>query len=49
MASSTMLKARDGLRQRAHQGGRVWWKWKIDPMSVDCVLVYAQAGTWTTG
>ena len=22
----------------------MWWKWKIDPMSVDCVLVYAQAG-----
>jgi DNA ligase 1 len=22
----------------------LWWKWKIDPMSVDCVLVYAQAG-----
>ena len=21
-----------------------WWKWKIDPLSVDCVLVYAQAG-----
>jgi DNA ligase 1 len=21
-----------------------WWKWKIDPMAVDCVLVYAQAG-----
>jgi len=22
----------------------LWWKWKIDPMSVDCILVYAQAG-----
>jgi DNA ligase 1 len=22
----------------------LWWKWKIDPMMVDCVLVYAQAG-----
>jgi DNA ligase-1 len=21
-----------------------WWKWKLDPMSVDAVLVYAQAG-----
>ncbi len=21
-----------------------WWKWKIDPMTIDCVLVYAQAG-----
>jgi ATP-dependent DNA ligase len=22
-----------------------WWKWKIDPLHVDAVLVYAQAGT----
>ncbi|CAN5419395.1 ATP-dependent DNA ligase [soil metagenome] len=21
-----------------------WWKWKIDPLSIDCVLIYAQAG-----
>jgi len=21
-----------------------WWKWKIEPLSVDCVLIYAQAG-----
>jgi DNA ligase 1 len=21
-----------------------WWKWKIDPLSIDAVLVYAQAG-----
>jgi len=40
-----MLKRRD-----AHYGvGRtkdvgLWWKWKIDPLSVDCVLIYAQRG-----
>ena len=22
----------------------LWWKWKIDPMTTDCVLIYAQAG-----
>lgn len=22
----------------------LWWKWKIDPMTVDCVLIYAQTG-----
>lgn len=22
----------------------LWWKWKIEPMTIDCVLVYAQAG-----
>ncbi|SEA67216.1 ATP-dependent DNA ligase [Variovorax sp. YR216] len=39
------------LKQRnAHYGvGRtkdvgVWWKWKIDPLSIDAVLVYAQRG-----
>ncbi|GAA4017447.1 ATP-dependent DNA ligase [Actimicrobium antarcticum] len=40
-----MLKAVD-----AHYGvGRtkdvgVWWKWKVDPFSVDAVLIYAQSG-----
>ncbi len=40
-----MLKRLD-----AHYGvGRtkdvgVWWKWKIDPLSVDAVLIYAQRG-----
>jgi DNA ligase 1 len=36
-------------RTAAYGAGRtkadgVWWKWKIDPMTIDCVLVYAQAG-----
>jgi DNA ligase 1 len=22
----------------------IWWKWKIDPLTIDCVLVYAQRG-----
>ncbi|MBC5781754.1 ATP-dependent DNA ligase [Ramlibacter sp. USB13] len=22
----------------------LWWKWKIEPMTIDCVLVYAQPG-----
>jgi DNA ligase-1 len=40
-----MLKQRD-----AHYGvGRTkdvgtWWKWKIDPLSIDAVLIYAQRG-----
>lgn len=21
-----------------------WWKWKVDPLTIDCVLVYAQRG-----
>jgi DNA ligase-1 len=40
-----MLKAIDS----AYGSGRtkadgIWWKWKVDPLSVDCVLIYAQAG-----
>ncbi|MBZ8139442.1 ATP-dependent DNA ligase [Rubrivivax gelatinosus] len=40
-----MLKQRDG----AYGSGRtkvegVWWKWKVEPFAVDCVLIYAQAG-----
>ena len=40
-----MLKALDS----AYGSGRTkadgtWWKWKVDPLSVDCVLIYAQAG-----
>ena len=26
------------------KGEGTWWKWKLDPLSVDAVLVYAQAG-----
>jgi DNA ligase-1 len=39
------------LKQRASAYGvgrtkaaGTWWKWKIDPMSVDAVLIYAQRG-----
>ena len=40
-----MLKALDS----AYGSGRTkadgtWWKWKVDPLSVDGVLIYAQAG-----
>lgn len=40
-----MLKQRDaayGVGRTKESG--VWWKWKIDPMSVDAVLIYAQRG-----
>jgi DNA ligase-1 len=40
-----MLKARDaryGVGRTKDVG--VWWKWKIDPFSVDAVLIYAQRG-----
>ncbi len=40
-----MLKHRDsryGVGRTQADG--TWWKWKIDPMSVDAVLIYAQRG-----
>ena len=40
-----MLKRRDaayGTGRTKAEG--LWWKWKIEPMTVDCVLVYAQPG-----
>ncbi len=45
-----MLKHRDSAygTGRQKRGGTdaplAWWKWKIDPMSIDGVLIYAQAG-----
>lgn len=40
-----MLKSRDSLYGvgRTKDMG-VWWKWKVDPFSVDAVLIYAQRG-----
>jgi DNA ligase-1 len=40
-----MLKRRDaryGVGRTKSEGA--WWKWKVDPMTVDAVLVYAQRG-----
>src|SRR5690606_22099794 len=40
-----MLKHRDsryGIGRTKEAG--VWWKWKIDPLSIDAVLIYAQRG-----
>ncbi|MFN3938535.1 MAG: ATP-dependent DNA ligase [Gemmobacter sp.] len=42
-AEGLMLKRLDS----AYTGGRRrgdWWKWKLDPYTIDAVMVYAQAG-----
>ncbi len=44
-----MLKHRQahygqGRRKQADLDAGTWWKWKIDPLTVDAVLIYAQAG-----
>lgn len=36
------LESKYGVGRTKADG--LWWKWKIDPMTIDCVLVYAQRG-----
>jgi DNA ligase 1 len=48
-AEGMMLKAQTteygvGRRKLGAGGAELWWKWKLDPMSVDAVLIYAQRG-----
>ncbi len=38
-----MLK-RKGSPYRVGRRRGDWWKWKVDPYTVDCVLIYAQPG-----
>lgn len=38
-----MLKSLDSSYQTGRKRG-AWWKWKLAAMTIDCVLVYAQAG-----
>ncbi len=43
-----VLKARAGVygvgRRKGDDRTDVWWKWKLDPMSVDAVVIYAERG-----
>jgi len=43
-----MPKAREGAygigRRKGDDRTDVWWKWKLDPMSVDAVVIYAERG-----
>ena len=38
-----MLKRANAAYQTGRRRGD-WWKWKIDPLTIDAVLLYAQAG-----
>ena len=38
-----MLKRLDSVYQVGRRRGS-WWKWKVDPLTVDAVLIYAQRG-----
>lgn len=39
-----MLKRKDSEYKVGRKRGD-WWKWKIDPLTIDCVMVYAQKGS----
>ncbi len=54
--SEIRLKARENIseglmlkrKSSSYQSGRKrgdWWKWKIDPLSIDAVMIYAMKGT----
>lgn len=43
-AEGLMLKRRDSPYLAGRKKGD-WWKWKIDPLTVDAVMIYAQAGS----
>jgi DNA ligase 1 len=38
-----MLKRKDGPYQAGRKKGG-WWKWKVDPLTIDAVMIYAQRG-----
>lgn len=39
-----MLKRADAAYPLGRKKG-IWWKWKVDPLTIDCVLMYAQLGS----
>ena len=43
MCEGLMLKHKDSLYESGRRRGK-WWKWKIDPLTIDGVLIYAQRG-----
>lgn len=43
-AEGLMLKRRSSVYQVGRKVGD-WWKWKIDPLTIDAVMIYAQKGS----
>ncbi|PSL22662.1 ATP-dependent DNA ligase [Dyadobacter jiangsuensis] len=44
IAEGFMIKRKASTYQVGRKKGD-WWKWKIDPLSIDAVLIYAQKGS----
>lgn len=42
-AEGLMLKRRDSPYLSGRKKGD-WWKWKLDPLTIDAVMIYAQSG-----
>ncbi|NRA98687.1 MAG: ATP-dependent DNA ligase [Rhodobacteraceae bacterium] len=42
-AEGVMLKRRDAPYRNGRKRGD-WWKWKVDPLTIDAVMIYAQSG-----
>ncbi|KAA9010243.1 ATP-dependent DNA ligase [Histidinibacterium aquaticum] len=43
-AEGLMLKRRDSPYLSGRKKGD-WWKWKVDPLTIDAVMIYAQQGS----
>lgn len=43
-AEGLMLKRADSPYRAGRKRGD-WWKWKLDPLTIDAVMIYAQAGS----
>ncbi|CAN5717731.1 ATP-dependent DNA ligase [soil metagenome] len=43
-AEGVMLKRKSSAYQAGRKRGD-WWKWKIDPLMIDAVMIYAQKGS----
>ncbi|WP_372804756.1 cisplatin damage response ATP-dependent DNA ligase, partial [Loktanella salsilacus] len=44
LAEGVMLKRRDSPYLAGRKKGD-WWKWKVDPLTIDAVMIYAQQGS----
>ena len=42
-AEGLMLKRKNSIYKSGRKKGD-WWKWKVDPMTIDAVMLYAQRG-----
>lgn len=43
VSEGLMLKHKDSTYQTGRRRGD-WWKWKVDPLTIDAVMIYAQRG-----